>query len=52
MDRSMEYEFWQSLDMAWYSLKTEISNHVLLTVAFVAVIILLWVFLAPSIRNK
>jgi hypothetical protein len=31
---------------------TEVSGHVVLAVAFVAIILLVWLFLSPRIKNK
>ena len=52
MDRFSVYQFWQTLEMAWSSMKTEVSGHVVLAVAFVVIILLLWIFLSPGIKNK
>jgi hypothetical protein len=44
--------FWQTLDMAWYRMETEVSGHVVLAAAFVAILLLLWLFLSPGIKDK
>ena len=52
MDRFSVYQFWQTLEMAWSSMKTEVSGHIVLAAAFVVIILLLWIFLSPGIKNK
>ncbi len=52
MDRFFVDQLWQTLEMAWSRMKTEVSGHVVLVVAFVAIALLLWLFLSPGIKNK
>lgn len=52
MDRAFVDQLWQTLEMPWSRMKTEVSGHVVLAVAFVAIVILFWFFLSPRIKNK
>ena len=52
MDRSFVDQIWQTFEMAWSRMKTEVSGHVVLAVAFVAIALLFWLFLSPGIQNK
>jgi len=46
------WQFWQNLEMAWSRMKAEVSGHIVLAVAFVAILLLFWLFLSPGIKNK
>jgi len=52
MDRAFVDHLWQTLEMPWSRMKTEVSGHVVLAAAFVVIILLLWIFLSPGIKNK
>ena len=52
MDRAFVDQLWQTLEIPWSKMKTEVSGHVVLVVAFVAIILLVWLFLLPRIKNK
>jgi hypothetical protein len=53
MDRYFGYHFWQTLEMAWSRMETEVREYgVLVVVALVAIALLLWRFLSPGIKNK
>jgi len=52
MYRSLVDQLWQTLEMAWSSIKTEVRGHVMLALAFVAIVLLFWLFLSPGIKNK
>jgi len=52
MDRAFVDQIWQTLGIPWSRMKAEVSGHVVLTVAFVAIILLFWLFLSPRIKNK
>ncbi|MGB7913416.1 MAG: hypothetical protein WCF59_14470 [Desulfobaccales bacterium] len=51
MEHSLD-ELWISLGMAWSTLKTLISGHPWQAAAFVAIIIIFWIFLSPGIKRK
>ncbi len=46
------WQLWQNLEMVWSRMKAEVSGHVLLAAAFVAIVVLFWFFLSPGIKNK
>lgn len=46
------WQLWQTLEMVWSRMKAEVSGHVGLAVAFVAIVFLFWFFLSPGIKNK
>ncbi|MFZ0050223.1 MAG: hypothetical protein WAK96_00470 [Desulfobaccales bacterium] len=52
MDRGLVDQFWQNLEIPWSRMKTVVSEHVVLAVGFVAIILLFWFFLSPRIKNK
>lgn len=52
MDRAFVDQLWQTLEIPWSRMTTEVSGHVVLAVAFVAIILLVWLFLSPRIKNK
>jgi hypothetical protein len=52
MDRAFVDQLWQTLEIPWSKMKTAVSGHVVLAVAFVAIILLVWLFLSPRIKNK
>ena len=52
MDQSLVNLFWQTMETAWSGTKTEVSGHPVLAAAFVAIVVLLWFFLSPGIKNK
>jgi hypothetical protein len=52
MGRAFIDQLWQTLEVPWSRMKTEVSGHIVLAVAFVAIILLLWLFLSPRIKNK
>ncbi|MGA7564392.1 MAG: hypothetical protein WBW55_14425 [Desulfobaccales bacterium] len=51
MERSLD-ELWLVLEMAWSTLMTVISGHPWQAAAFVAIIIIFWMFLSPGIKRK
>jgi hypothetical protein len=51
MERSLD-EFWFTLEMAWSTARTEVRAHAALTVAFVAIVLLIWIFLSPGINRR
>ncbi len=42
----------QTYAMAWDKIQTEVSDHVLLAVGFVAGLFLVWFFISPGIKDK
>ena len=52
MDRAFVDHLWQTLEMPWSRMKTEVSGHIVLAVVFVAIVLLFWIFLSPGIKNK
>jgi hypothetical protein len=45
-------QLWQTWDLAWYRIQTEVSAQVVVVVALVAILFLFWLFLSPEIKNK
>ena len=41
-----------TIEVAWYRMKYELTGQIVLGVVLVAVILLLWIFLSPSVRSK
>lgn len=52
MDQGFVDQFWQAFEMAWSRMKAEVSSHAVLAAAFVAIILLFWIFMSPRIKNK
>jgi hypothetical protein len=40
------------LNVAWYNIKYEASNNTTLVVGALAVILLIWLFMSPTVRKK
>ncbi len=49
-------DFWNqvrfTVEVAWFRMKYELTGQIVLGVVVVAVILVLWIFLSPSIRSK
>lgn len=49
---SLRIKAQQALDQAWFWFKQQIGDQPLLAVAVVVIIILVWMFLQPQLRQK
>ena len=43
---------WYALELAWSRARDELSGHLILSVALVALLVLLWNLLSPQVRKK
>ena len=43
---------WYALEFAWSEAKDGIGGHLVMAVMLVAILILIWNFLSPQVRNK
>ncbi len=43
---------WFAIQVAWTRIKYELSGNVILLVTAASVLLLLWIFLLPKVRNK
>ncbi len=52
MAQALADHLWQTYEMAWSGMQTEVHGHVALVLAFVAILILFWFFTLPQIKRK
>lgn len=43
---------WFALEVVWYKVRYEVAGNIVLIVVITAILMLLWIFLSPSIKNK